>query len=135
MLRWKRHALLAASSILFVRAILVRLAFFAHMQCLMIHFATTCSEKTLGSNKITGVSNIVHVLLLCRHSSIQGVSALHKYSIDSPWGCHCSRRSFIQKPTSEDHHCEPFLLLKIKFKINTNNLYKLRTKGKHPGAL
>ncbi|KAE8770250.1 Homogentisate geranylgeranyltransferase [Hordeum vulgare] len=31
-LRWKRHALLAASCILFVRAILVQLAFFAHMQ-------------------------------------------------------------------------------------------------------
>uniref|UniRef100_A0ACD5Z8D7 Uncharacterized protein n=1 Tax=Avena sativa TaxID=4498 RepID=A0ACD5Z8D7_AVESA len=32
LLRWKRHALLAASCILFVRAILVQLAFFAHMQ-------------------------------------------------------------------------------------------------------
>ncbi|KAK1612961.1 hypothetical protein QYE76_036634 [Lolium multiflorum] len=31
-LRWKRHAFLAASCILFVRAILVQLAFFAHMQ-------------------------------------------------------------------------------------------------------
>ncbi|KAM0930434.1 hypothetical protein ACQ4PT_001115 [Festuca glaucescens] len=32
LLRWKRHAFLAASCILFVRAILVQLAFFAHMQ-------------------------------------------------------------------------------------------------------
>ncbi|PNT75359.1 hypothetical protein BRADI_1g30809v3 [Brachypodium distachyon] len=32
LLRWKRRALLAASCILFVRAILVQLAFFAHMQ-------------------------------------------------------------------------------------------------------
>ncbi|XP_044412448.1 uncharacterized protein [Triticum aestivum] len=42
----------------------------------MIHFAATCSEKALGSNKMTGVCNIVHVLVLCRHNYIQRVSAL-----------------------------------------------------------
>ncbi|VAH22713.1 unnamed protein product [Triticum turgidum subsp. durum] len=34
MLRWERHTLLAASCILFVRAIVVQLPFFAHMQAL-----------------------------------------------------------------------------------------------------
>lgn len=32
LLRWKRHAFLAAFCIIFVRAVLVQLAFFAHMQ-------------------------------------------------------------------------------------------------------
>lgn len=93
LLRWKRHAFLAASCILFVRAILVQLAFFAHMQVLntvqsyaatasayltplwlflMVLLTATCSEEALGTNKVTGFCNVVHVLLRCSHSSIQG---------------------------------------------------------------
>ncbi|ONM28959.1 Homogentisate phytyltransferase 1 chloroplastic [Zea mays] len=51
LLWWKRHAFLATFCIIFVRAVVVQLAFFAHMQCLVVLFVATCSEEALGTYK------------------------------------------------------------------------------------
>ncbi|PWZ05912.1 Homogentisate geranylgeranyltransferase [Zea mays] len=78
LLRWKRHAFLAAFCIIFVRAVVVQLAFFAHMQCLMVLFAATCSEEALGTYKVHRLC--INILMTSYTAAILvGVSSTNLY--------------------------------------------------------
>lgn len=99
-LRWKRFAFLAASCILCVRAILVQIAFFLHMQVFtmfpFIWFCTRCPYifnlmnfdqqryvlgKACSVNKIGVICHCIHVFLLRGYCIVQGNTLLSQNQI------------------------------------------------------